>query len=65
VVEGDPATIQVLPGLAFDPEIRGMTSGAFRFTVVVTKAQTVVLRLVLVDSAGRRSDPVDLSVRVE
>ena len=65
VVEGDPASIRVLPALAFDPEVRGMTSGAFRFTVVVTKAQTVVLRLVLVDSAGRRSDPVEFTFRVE
>lgn len=65
VVEGDPATIRMLPALAFDLEVRGATSGPFRFTVVATQAQTVVLRLVLVDSAGRRSDPVKLTFRVE
>ena len=62
VVEGDPATITVSPDLSM---VQGSTSGSFRFTVVATQAQTVVLRLVLVDSAGLRSDPMEFTFRVE
>ncbi len=65
VVEGDPATIRVLPAFVFDPEVRWMTSGPFRFTVVVTKARTVKLRLVLVDSLGLRSQLHELLFTVE
>ncbi|MCR4405297.1 MAG: hypothetical protein NUW06_08545 [Candidatus Acetothermia bacterium] len=43
----------------------GRTSGSFGFTVIVTKAQTVKLRLVLIDSAGLASEPYEFTCKVE
>lgn len=65
VIEGDPSTIEIDPGLSFDPEIAGETDGAFRFTVRVTEAQTVTLRLILVDATGLESEPVEFTFTVE
>lgn len=65
IVAGDPATIQVKPGTSFDPGVSGRTSGSFGFTVIVTRAQTVKLRLVLVDAAGLRSAPYEFTFMVE
>jgi hypothetical protein len=61
-VEGDPTTIPTSPDLSI---VQGSTRGSFRFTVVATQAQNMVLRLVLVDSAGLRSDPMECTFRVE
>ena len=61
-LEGDPTTIPTSPDLSI---VQGSTRGSFRFTVVATQAQNVVLRLVLVDSAGLRSDPMECTFRVE
>ena len=65
ILEGDPATIEVKPALSFDPGVRGRTRGSFRFTVVVHKAQTVTLRLTLLDATGLRSEPYEFTFQVE
>ena len=65
IVEGDVSVIEIDPGLSFDPEIEGESDGAFRFTVRVTEAQTVTLRLILVDAAGLESEPYEFTFTVE
>jgi parallel beta-helix repeat protein len=65
VVEGDPAVIMIEPGMNFDPEVSGRTEGAFRFSVQVTQAQTITLRLTLTDSAGQTSEPHEFTFEVE
>ena len=65
VLEGDPATIELKPALSFDPGIKGRTRGSFRFSVVVHEAQTVTLRLTLLDATGLRSEPYESTFQVE
>jgi len=65
ILEGDPASIEVKPALEFDPGVRGRTRGSFRFSVVVHKAQTVTLRLTLLDATGLRSEPYEFTFQVE
>jgi len=65
ILEGDPATIELKPALSFDPGVRGRTQGSFRFSVVVHKAQTVTLRLTLLDATGLRSEPYEFTFQVE
>ncbi len=65
ILEGDPATIGIQPGMSFDPEVRGQADGAFRFTVNVSVAQTVTLRLTLIDAAGVESEPYEFTFEVE
>jgi len=65
VIEGDLSTIEIDPGLSFDPEVEGETDGAFRFTVHVIQAQTVTLRLTLVDAADLESNPYEFTFAVE
>ncbi len=65
ILEGDPATIQVRPGLSFDPKVQGRTQGSFGFSVIVTKPQTVRLSLTLIDSAGLRSEPYPFTFKAE
>jgi PKD repeat protein len=65
VLEGDPATIEVKPGMSFDPGVQGQTKSSFRFSVIVTKAQTATLRLTLIDSAGLKSEPYEFSFEVK
>ncbi len=64
VIEGDASTIVLGPSLSFDPEVEGETDGAFRFTVRVTQAQTVTLRLILVDATRRASEPYEFTFDV-
>lgn len=65
VIEGDASTIEIDPGLSFDPNVGGETDGAFRFTVRVTQPQTVTLRLILVDTEGLESEPYEFTFAVE
>ena len=64
-LEGDPATIEVLPALSFNPGVEGRTKGAFKFTVVVHEAQRVTLSLTLTDATGLRSEPYEFTFQVE
>jgi len=65
ILEGDPTTITIEPSMSFDPEVSGRTEGAFRFSVQVTQAQTITLRLTLTDSAGQTSKPHEFTFDVE
>ena len=65
ILEGDPATIEVLPALSFNPGVEGRTKGAFKFTVVVHEARRVTLRLILLDATGLRSEPYEFTFQVE
>ncbi len=65
IIQGNPTTIQVEPGLSFDPGVLGDTRGTIKFSVVVTKEQTVKLRFVLVNSVGLRSEAVGVVFRAE
>ncbi|MGB2984124.1 MAG: hypothetical protein WBC63_09770, partial [Candidatus Bipolaricaulia bacterium] len=65
IIEGDASTIEIDPGLSFDPEIAGETDGIIRFTIRVSQAQTVSLRVTLVDAAGLESEPYEFTFTVE
>ena len=65
IAEGDPATIEIDPGLSFDPKIGGETDGAIGFTIRVMQPQTVTLRSILVDAAGLQSEPSEFTFTVE
>ena len=65
IIEGDAATIEIDPGLSFDPEIEGETDGAFRFSVRVNQEQTVTLSLILIDDASLESEPYEFTFDVE
>ena len=65
ILQGDPATIRVEPGLSFDPGVRGETRATIGFSVVVAEPQMVTLRFVLVDATGLRSEAVEIEFLVE
>jgi WD40 repeat protein len=65
VLEGEAGAIEVQPGASFSPGVHGQTDGSFRFTVNISKAQTVTLRLTLIDAAGLESEPYEFTFEVE
>ncbi len=65
VLGGDPGAVEIQPGTSFDPGVHGQTDGAFRFTITSSAAQTVTLRLTLVDEAGLESDPYEFTFEVQ
>ena len=64
IIEGDPSTIEIDPGLSFEPEVEGDTDGAFRFAIRVNQPQTITMNLTLVDAAGLESDPYEFTFEV-
>ena len=59
ILEGDPETIEISPGLHFNPSVAGVTAGTIGFGIRVDVPQSVALALILVDETELTS-----SVRV-
>lgn len=61
IITGDPNTITVLPGMKFDPKVRGRTTDSIAFSINVSKPQKILMRVTLMDAGSNRSDPWEFS----